>query len=597
MAPPPDLEFRDDVLSTLGLTVDDLPALRACLDAQFVCDAEVARGPIIGSAAFTRASGNLPRRSALPLTVQQAMVRAANSSEDVALSLIYNGKSVRHVCTVSTVGGWCSTAFAIAPGLRPGLEVQMVSTQVDNLPLVTSCESAPAVVPDRPHGKLTIAGVDFTCTPETEATAKIRGAMEAAAVSGNRVVLTLEHNGQPFVRPCSDVRACHGEPGLYAVAWDPPGWGVRGLYDVVRDASVDDPGLPLVTAVEPDRAEEFAKGAPYAAEQIRGAMTGETLYPGDIGVTWGLGISKERMAEVGSLAAVDEALDLFKRTGSRGPTLASDGWNAKWSAMGSRITADDLPENATGATAASADPVWMVATIDGLKQRLARGEWPLVRAAATARLHSAPVEGRLVSIDDPGPLCATTMGTVMHVDGRDRSPIDMEARSLEVWTVPVARSSPTVLGIPVDGGLLTNLETIAADPTMVLRIGGEITRHQLMVADFREAIGAGKSDTHEEAVALAKHLRSVQDRRLAGHDVSLPKRVEPSGRDVAAAIGNTLVLARSFAVDLMDSDEFGQWVVERAATLIATLDRVEAETSALFDPARNSEAAAQVPTP
>jgi hypothetical protein len=571
-----------DLLAALleELEPADLPALRACLDAQIVCDAEVARDPIRGSAAFTRSSGNLPRRAPLPLTVRQAMALAVESDDLVRLTLDCGTETTHHRCQVVRL---CEDgAWHVKPAMPDPHGFYRVRTgpALGTLPLVTSCEPAPAVAPGPTVDEQVMRAIE----------------------SGELVVLTLSDKGATTIHTCVLTRAWAGNG---CVVVDPPlrtsetrgGW-----YNVVSTYTSDFPRIIDCTPAKP--AESRPQGkltiagvnfpcTPEAAAKEHEAMTGERVQLRDLG----LHVSLDRVDEVGPCAAVDEAIDLFKRTNSRGPTPASDGWKTKWAAMGSRITADDLPENATGATAASADPVWMVATIDGLKQRLARGEWPLVRAAATARLHSAPVEGRLVSIDDPGPLCATTMGTVMHVDGRDRSPIDMEARSLEVWTVPVARSSPTVLGIPVDGGLLTNLETIAADPTMVLRIGGEITRHQLMVADFREAIGAGKSDTHEEAVALAKHLRSVQDRRLAGHDVSLPKRVEPSGRDVAAAIGNTLVLARSFAVDLMDSDEFGQWVVERAATLIATLDRVEAETSALFDPARNSEAAAQVPTP
>jgi hypothetical protein len=623
-----------DLLAALleELEPADLPALRACLDAQIVCDAEVARDPIRGSAAFTRSSGNLPRRAPLPLTVRQAMALAVESDDLVRLTLDCGTETTHHRCQVVRL---CEDgAWHVKPAMPDPHGFYRVRTgpALGTLPLVTSCEPVPAVVPTRQQGKLLIAGVDFTCTPEAEAAAKIRAAMDAAAVSGNRVVLTLEHKGQPFVRPCSDVRACHSEPGLYAVTWDPPGWGVRGLYDVVRVASMDDPGLPLVTAVEPDRADVLATETPYSADQIREAMTGETLYPGDIGVTWGLGISKERMAEVGPLAAVDEAIDLFKRTNSRGPTPASDDWKAKWAAMGSRNTAGDLSENTTEPTEVRADPVWMVATIADLKRRLARGEWPLVRAAATARLHSAPVEGRLVSIDDPGPLCATTMGTVMHVDGRDRSPIDMVARKLEVWTVladdlplppanEAAKRSHDVTRRVVESQLAEIIGILEADGRdgtvdVFTFLRQRLQERRVMVEELREARepltfhtawGRAKerSDYRKEFWNRCHSSRGAEVHSLPewlaivyqGIEVASGP-VEPTGRDISTALGNTVVLARDVAERLQDGLTC-ETSKQRAAALLAALDRFEARTDAMYDQphARNAEAAAQVPTP
>jgi hypothetical protein len=55
----------------------------------------------------------------------------------------------------------------------------------------------------------------------------------------------------------------------------------------------------------------------------------------------GLRLSFDRANEVGTKAAVNETIDLFKRTNSRGPTPATDGWKSKWADMADRIAAGE----------------------------------------------------------------------------------------------------------------------------------------------------------------------------------------------------------------------------------------------------------------
>jgi hypothetical protein len=607
-----------DLLAALleELEPADLPALRACLDAQFVCDAEVAREPIMGSAAFTRASGNIPRRAPLPLTVQQAMALAGGQDSEVRLTLDCGGETIHHRCRVVRL---CEDgAWHVKPAMPDPHGFYRVRTgpALGMLPLVTSCEPAPAVAPGPTVDEQVMRAIE----------------------SGELVVLTLSDKGATTIHTCVLTRAWAGNG---CVVVDPPlrtsetrgGW-----YNVVSTYTSDFPRIIDCTPAKP--AESRPQGkltiagvnfpcTPEAAAKEHEAMTGERVQLRDLG----LHVSLDRVDEVGPCAAVDEAIDLFKRTNSRGPTPASDGWKTKWAAMGSRITAGDPPENTIDPAAASADPVWMVATIPDLKQRLARGEWPLVRAImAQSHIRPAVVQGRLVSIEDPNMRCHVHMGTVMSEDGRDQSPIDMEARSLEVWTVladdlplppanEAAKRSHDVTRRVVESQLAEIIGILEADGRdgtvdVFTFLRQRLQERRVMVEELREARepltfhtawGRAKerSDYRKEFWNRCHSSRGAEVHSLPewlaivyqGIEVASGP-VEPTGRDISTALGNTVVLARDVAERLQDGLTC-ETSKQRAAALLAALDRFEARTDAMYDQphARNAEAAAQVPTP
>ncbi len=164
--PPTTPDFQEAVLAALGIDQDHLPTLHSVLEVHERCEREAELEP-------TRAAGSFPRRVPLPMTVQQAMVRAAESRTPVVLSI--DGYPDNHTCVVSRGFRGSPAVFHVEPGL-PDDGFEFVRTNIDGRlhnPLVTSCDAAPAArYEPAPQGKLTIAGLDSPCTPEIEARSK-----------------------------------------------------------------------------------------------------------------------------------------------------------------------------------------------------------------------------------------------------------------------------------------------------------------------------------------------------------------------------------------------------------------------------------------
>jgi hypothetical protein len=184
--PPDPTDCQEVVLASLGMTKRDLPALRGCLDAQIVCDAEALRTNIEGSASLTRAKGSFPRRVPLPMTVQQAMALAVDTGVDVVLTVEIDGEIMDHVCKVTQHCSVVPPLFRVSPSVpvRRGLdETQRACVRTDtsfpphfDVPLVTACSPAStkhvhspiapaglAVVADEPELRMppTYRGADF----------------------------------------------------------------------------------------------------------------------------------------------------------------------------------------------------------------------------------------------------------------------------------------------------------------------------------------------------------------------------------------------------------------------------------------------------
>lgn len=111
------------------LKPEDMPTLRAVLDGHSACDAEV------------ESKRRVSLGSPFPgLTVQQAMVKAADTGMEVMLTLAVLGETKRHVCRI-TDRSFVDT-FRIEPAIESGkpIELVRVGERMPHLPLVTTVQ-------------------------------------------------------------------------------------------------------------------------------------------------------------------------------------------------------------------------------------------------------------------------------------------------------------------------------------------------------------------------------------------------------------------------------------------------------------------------
>lgn len=143
MPTPHDPDFRDRVLGALDLSPADLPTLRSVLGVQIACELEVAREPVYPSSALTRSAGDFPRRASMPITVQQAMVLAADTGVEVVLTVEVDGEPTQHRCRVGRTSAELDpTVFSIEPEIntqRESITLVRTGSSSPGLNLVTGC--------------------------------------------------------------------------------------------------------------------------------------------------------------------------------------------------------------------------------------------------------------------------------------------------------------------------------------------------------------------------------------------------------------------------------------------------------------------------
>jgi hypothetical protein len=147
MPTPTDPAFRDAVLGVFNLEPHHIPTLRSVLDVHEQCAQEEAREPVYSSVALTHLRGGFPRRMPLPLTVQQAMVKAVDMGVLVDLTIEVDGEPLQHRCRVGReLSDMDPAVFAIDPEIGTSGEslVRTAGSREGSLlPLVTACEPAP----------------------------------------------------------------------------------------------------------------------------------------------------------------------------------------------------------------------------------------------------------------------------------------------------------------------------------------------------------------------------------------------------------------------------------------------------------------------